>query len=147
MIKDLHVFKEHASGILHGIHKAYFPRAKVWQLLEEGANSGDLEVEAVEFYKVHFMQALKLDQLESQRMQFICLNFATMHGKKKLLQKLGKVTGMYGEDLGLVQVLNTMGAQGELELMIELLEFYHYIGASVGAGDWILREYTSRSNY
>jgi len=132
VIKQLEVYKDNSKGTYRGIRREFFPRWRGWEILEDGAGYEELEVAVEEFYMTFFFYQMKLDQLKSDAMASLLLNFATQHGKKKALQKLKQVADS-------IEEFNRMGTLGEYKLLLEILEFMEYTKST--NTEWVYKVY------
>jgi hypothetical protein len=131
MVKRLCVYKNSSSGIYKGIIKAHFPKWEGWKVLELGEDPEDL---VIDFYIEHYYDSLKLYECHNPYIAYTLLNFATLHGKKKALQKLTQVAG-----LDSIMMFNSLGIVGEYNLLLEILEFYEFIGNKDTS--WVIKVY------
>jgi len=120
MVGNLKIFQDNPKGTYRGIRREFFPLWNGWEMLEQGRSIQEIDTAVEEFYINFYYYHLKLDLLENQNIAYILLNFATLHGKKKCLQKLQKVSGG-------IDKFNALGKAGEYQLIIEILDFYEYI--------------------
>ena len=121
-VKNLRVYKDKSEGIYRGICKKFFPKWPGWPLLlEEEVNEAELDNLVEHFYLEYFYYEMKLDELKNKTIAFMLLNFATQHGKKKTLSKFYQVSES-------IESFNSLGKLGEYHLLLELMEFYSYIG-------------------
>jgi hypothetical protein len=121
MVKNLEVYKDNSKGTYRGIRREFFPRWEGWAILENGGNLKDLDEAVERFYLSFYYYHLKLDQVMDKQIAFALLNFSTLHGKKKALQKVSLVASSIDE-------LNLMGVSGSYKVLLEILDFYSYVG-------------------
>lgn len=140
LIENLRVYNENRPGVYRGIHKAHFPRWAGWSMLDAGRSKGEVDEEVTKFYEVFFYYNLGLDQLQNQVVACAVMNFATMHGKKKALQKLQKVTGSQAIGTTLIDLFNSQGKCAEYHLLLEFLEWYSFTG-DISKVDWLTKAY------
>jgi len=136
MVDKLVVYTDQSRGVYRGIHREFYPRWLGWKLIEEGRSLAEIDGAVVEFYMTYFFYRFKLD-LVNVEAQFLLFNFGTSEGGKKMLSKLQKVTNSRLEGTELLEAFNTMGPVGLLQLKLELLEFYYYVGRPID-GAWVL---------
>lgn len=128
LIENLVVYNKNGLGIYRGIHKAHFPKWDGWDMLARGEPKEVIDLEVLRFYETFFYYSLWLDQLQNQVIACAIMNFATMHGKKKALQKLRKVTESQAIGTDLIDIFNSQGKCSEYKLLLELLEWYSFTG-------------------
>lgn len=121
MIRELEAFKRNTRGVIHGIDRRYYPKFLGWKMIEEGCSAKELEDVAEEFYKIYYYYNLKLDLLEDQELARVLLIFAVDNGKAKCIDKVKLVAGT-------MEYLNVSTKEVRYKLLLELIEFYYYIG-------------------
>lgn len=121
----LEVYSRSDIGTYRGISKAYFPKWEGWRL------EGEAKDKAVEnFYMIYFYYNMKLDLLENQTFVNLIMNFATLHGKRKAISKLQKVSGfeMTGQvSSDLITYINDNAEYLIFKYILEIVEFYSFI--------------------
>lgn len=132
MVKQLEVYRDNSKGVYRGIRKEFFSKWRGWRLLEDGGSYEELEDAVEEFYMTFFYYQMKLDQIKSDAMAFLLLNFATQHGKRKALGKLKQVADS-------IEEFNRMGTLGEYKLLLEILEFMEYTKST--NTEWVYKVY------
>lgn len=140
LIENLVVYNENGRGLYRGVHKAHFPKWAGWSMIERGESKERIDEEVLRFYEIFFYDQMGLAQLSNLSVQCAIMNFATMHGKKKAIQKIQKVTNTDSQGVALMQELNSMGKCGEYHLLLELLEFYSFTG-DISKIDWLTKAY------
>lgn len=123
MIRELEAFKRNTRGMIHGIDRRYYPKFLGWKMVEEGCSAKELEDTAIEFYKVYYYYNLKLELLDDQDLARVLLIFAVDNGKAKCLDKVKLVADN-------MEYLNVANKETIYKLLLELLEFYSYIGST-----------------
>lgn len=131
IIATSEVFKRPTYGIL----REYFPKATIWKLLDSAAPKELIQDEAIEFYRTIYWYRLKLDLVNSDLLQELMFNFATLEGQNKLVAKLSKGLGIdapKGMSLELIEAINLLISNPSgyskftKSLLLELIEFYDY---------------------
>lgn len=140
LIENLVVYNKNGLGIYRGIYKAHFPKWDGWGMLDRGEPKEVIDLEVLRFYETFFYYSLGLDQLQNQVIACAIMNFATMHGKKKALQKLQKVTESQAIGTDLIDTFNSQGKCSEYHLLLEFLEFYSFTG-DISKVDWLTKAY------
>jgi len=139
VIKQLEVYKDNSKGTYRGIRRDFYPRWRGWALLEDGWGYEELEVAVEEFYITYFFYQMKLDQLKSDAIAFLLLNFATQHGKRKCWEKVQRAVGNHSEGAKLIEEFNHIGTLGEYKLLLEILEFMEYTKST--NTEWVYKVY------
>lgn len=140
LIENLVVYNKNGLGIYRGIHKAHFPKWDGWDMLARGEPKEVIDLEVLRFYETFFYYSLGLDQLQNQVIANVCLEFAVMEGKKKLVAKLQKVTQSEALGTELIELFNSQGKYLEFHLLLELMEFYSFTGGISKMG-YIVKAY------
>ena len=125
-IRKLDAYHDNSRGKYRGITKKYFPRWTGWKLIEDGRPFNEIDDAVIEFYLQFFIKELYLEDFSNRELATACLNFATKHGKKKLIQKLQHIVGLPLTGKELIQGFNSMGSFGEYKLLLEFMDFYLY---------------------
>jgi len=142
-IKGLDVYSMMSTDIYRGISKAFFPKWEGWKLLEAGADSYLVDKAVDSFYLTYFYYYLKVDMVGDRLIEFCIMNFATSHGKRKAIMKLEKAAGfpITGKpSASLMEFLSDNKNEVVPVLLLELLEFYEFIG-DIRGGLWVLNIY------
>lgn len=119
--RKLRGYSEMQRGFFCGISKTFYPKWQGWSLIEAGADRESILVEADSFYQSFYYYPLRLDLLKDQELAFVLLQFAVDNGKKKLKDKLGVFVKVVDE-------IDNLSKAEILHLILELMEFYYYIG-------------------
>ena len=140
LVENLVVYNNISYGIYRGITRVHFPKWAGWGLLDIGKSMEEVDEEVVKFYEAYFYYNLKLDLLVNPAIACAVLNFATMHGKKKALQKLQKVVEEEIQGIELIEAFNDIGKCAEYHLLLEFMEFYSFTG-EISKVDWLTKAY------
>lgn len=141
MVRQLVVYQDNFRGTYRGISKAYYPKWEGWTYLENYPMDIDKVEQAVlDFYTSRFFYQLRLDLLDNTDIAFILFNFATSHGKKKMVQKIQQVLHSNLDSWELIDELNASDTASIYRLILELIEFYSFIG-KLEEAQWLLKVY------
>lgn len=144
IIRTSPFFKRNFPGVIHGIHKSYFPKFEGFD--GNPRTPEELSALAVEFYKTFYWYKLKLDLIDSPKVATLILYFSVLEGSKKALQKVNKTIGMiYGSSSyqgfsnELIDKLNSSEEVYQI-LLLEMLEFYSYT-KKLPESEWLFSVY------
>jgi len=140
IVDSLIVYNDSSRGVYRGISKLYFPKWVGWSMIESGASSTEVDQEVYNFYLSYFYYQMKLDDIQNQAIACAIMNFATLNGKKKAIQKLQKVTNSQAIGFELIALFNSLGKCGEYQLLLEFMEFYSFTG-EMSKVEWLTRAY------
>jgi len=144
VVKNLKIYSNNSRGVLYGINRLYYPKCTIWGSLYAGSTEEELLSIAQEFYTMYYYYPLKLDVLELPLAAKICLEFAALEGKKKLLNKIQKVVGEPLKGIALLEKFNKLGTLGIYKLLLELVEHYYHFSTPEKA-NWVLEYYREYS--
>lgn len=141
IIKNSEVFQKSSKDITHGISKRFYPKWAGWKLQDP------LEIQeaAREFYSAFFWYRYKLDLLDNGKLAELLFNFLTLEGANKTLSKLNNVLGTTYSSFSveLMEQLNSVPKVAVNLLILEMIEFYHFVGRLDNIG-WLLRIYNMK---
>ena len=140
LVENLAVYNKISYGVYRGITRVHFPKWVGWILLDNQESIDLVDEEVVKFYEAYFYYNLKLDLLVNPAIACAVLNFATMHGKKKALQKLYKVVGEGLQGIEIIEAFNEKGRCAEYQILLEFMEFYSFTGDILKV-EWLTKAY------
>lgn len=135
--RKLSGYSENQKGYFCGISRSFYYKWKGWSLLEAGASREELLKEVDKFYETFYFYPLRLDLVKDQELAFILLQFAIHNGKKKLKDKIS----LFVVDM---DELNEISRCETNKLLLELLEFYYYIG-DISKSIYLMEYYRTNS--